>query len=359
MWTALVLWLLVSLGVPLPQQPAVQNGQVEARSDVSIERVVAEAAASVDPVWIAWRVPMVPGDRDLCSTWSNGEVVSRGLVLEDLPRDAAQPGFQAPRGPVQLEAGASLVVLLRMAGGEVERVRVVAGDCPIDAGGRRVVWLSAITPATSVQYLDALTAPPALPADTHRRVASTAVMAIALHEDAAADRVLDRILSQPVAPDGDTSLRSAAASWTARARGRRGFDRIVALLASERDAAFRRTLASTLAATREPETLSSLSTLARSDADEQVRAEAVFGLARLTPSSDLAQVRTLLANDASAVVKRRGVRGLAQRRSDDTIALLIDLARSSDQVIRTEAVRAISRSSDPAAIAYLTSVLTR
>lgn len=356
MVTALVVWLLVSLG-PLPQQPAIQNGQLETRQNTSIERAVADVTAASDPVWIAWRAPMVAGDRDLCAAWSTGATFSRGVVLEGASFESGPPVFKAPGGPVRLEAGTALVVLLRIAGGEVERVRVVTDDCSIDAGGRRIVWLPSVTASASVQYLDSLTAAPALSTDSHRRRASTAVTAIALHDDNAADRALERLLSVTVDAGGDTSLRNAAASWTARSRGRRGFEYLVARIGSERDPAFRRTLTSALAETREAETLQTLLSLARSDADEHVRAEALSGFARLAPAADVSQIRAVMLGDASATVKRRAVNGLSRR--PDSVALLIDLARSSDdRVVRTEAVRALSRSTDPTAIAYLTSVLT-
>jgi hypothetical protein len=120
----------------------------------------------------------------------------------------------------------------------------------------------------------------------------------------------------------------------------------------------RRTLTSAIAETREADTLSTLLRLARGDADEHVRGEAVGGFAYLAAEPDVAEVRSVLTTDSSDGVRRRGVRGIARRPASSSIPILLDLARSSpNAVIRTESVRALSQSSHPAAISYLTSVL--
>lgn len=356
---ALVICLLAVAMTGAQRPPTVQNARVETRQDSSIERAITQASAAAEPTWIGWRATMVPGERNLCSTWSNAESVSRGTMLEDGPRDVALPVFTPPSGALQIEAGTSLVVLLRIADGAVERARVVGDDCPIDAGGRTLVWLPAVSTSSSVAFLASLAAPPTLAAESDRRLGSTAVMALALHADASADAALDRILSTPVT-DGQATLRDNAATWTGRARGQRGLEKLLALVKSERDEAFRRTLTSAIAETRQPGTLPALLALARSDANEQVRGEAIFGFARMAPPSELQQVRGLLAADSSKVVKQRAIRGLSRRPAGTSVPLLIELARvSTDSVVRTEAVRALTQSRDPAAVAYLTSVLTR
>ena len=73
--------LVVSLGAAAVQQADVQNARLETR-ETTIERTIATLGGSTDPVWVGWRVPMVSGLRDLCSTWSDGNTTIRSAVLE-------------------------------------------------------------------------------------------------------------------------------------------------------------------------------------------------------------------------------------------------------------------------------------
>ena len=332
--------------------PPIQNAQVGTGSGSPAD-VIASLGQSAEPVWVAWRAPMVTGDRDRCSTWSNDRQTVRGEMLEGT-RPGSIPAMTTAAGPVALESGTSLVVLVRVVGGTVERVRSVTDDCPLDAGGRRVIWLPAVTSAASLAFLGPLVSPSAIEGETGRRISSAALSTIALHRDSGADRILDGLLTAR----SDEHLRTQAATLTARTRGGTGYRRIVSLLETERDAAFRRTLSTVLAETREPETLAALLALARADQDERVRAEAARGYAWLAPSSDLAEVRSILTRESSQVVIRGVMRGLSRRTEEGTTALLVDLARrSTTSTVRVEAARALSQSSDPVALAYLQDVL--
>lgn len=343
--------LVVSLGAAAVQQADIRNAQVETR-DMPIERTLSALDTAADPVWVGWQVPMVSGLRDLCGTWSDGVTTIRGAVFEDGTRPLASATAGTPAPVAHLEAGTALLVWIRVVNGRVERLRLVSDDCPVDGGGRRLIWLSSVTSGDSVRFLDALLTP-ALPSEGDRRRATAAVMGIALHADAAADVALDRLLT----PTADTGLRNSAATWTARARGARGFAHLTALVGQEStDVGLRRIVAAALAQTRHPDTLGTLWRIAETDSDDQVRAQALGGYAELAPESEVSRVGAKLANEPSDVVRQRAVRGLARRAT--AVPLLVSLARSStDKVVRTEAVRALSHSSDPAAIAYLTEVL--
>jgi hypothetical protein len=356
---ALVVSLLAGGSVSgAAQAPTVQNARVETIQDGTPADAISRAAAPGEPVWIAWRVPMVPGERNLCSTWSDTDSSVRGILLEDPPRDGARPVFAAAADGLRLEAGTSMLVLIRVVDGMVERIRAANDDCPIDGGGRRLLWLPAVPAAASIAFLDAYLAPRAPVDETSRRIASAAVMSLALHADPAADAVLDRLLATPPATDDGLDLRSQSARWTARARGRRGYEQLARLFRGQRDAGTRRMLVAAIAETREAETLSMLRDVARSDEHEQVRGEALFAFARLAPASSLADMQSLLKAENGAAARRRGVAGLARRPAATSVPLLIELAHtSSDRVLRTEAVRALSRMRDPEAAAFLAGLL--
>jgi hypothetical protein len=343
--------LVVSLGAAAVQQADIRNGRIETR-DTSIERAVT-SLGTPDPVWVAWRVPMVSGLRDLCGNWSDGITTLRSAVLEGDPAPQAPPAAPLER-VANLEAGTALLVWVRVVAGAVERLRVVSDDCPVDAGGRQVIWLSSVTTADSVQFLERLAAPPALPSDTHGRLATAAVMAVAHHGDTFADQVLDRWLTPAAAP----SLRNAAATWTARTRGARGLARLTDIVRSATGVELRRVAAGAIAQSRQPETLATLWRLAETDEDEQVRAGALAGYAELAGEADVARVVARLTRETSDMVRQRAVRGLSRRPVTSAVPVLLDLARTStDKGVRTEAVRALSRMNHPQALAYLAEIL--
>jgi hypothetical protein len=344
--------LVLSLGAA-PQQAQVRNAQIEER-DVPIERAVASIGTSADAVWVGWRVPMVGGLRDLCGTWSDGVTTVRGATLEDGTRAMAPTVPTDAGGATNLEAGTSLLVWLRVLDGQVERLRVVSDDCPVDAGGRQVIWLRSTPAADSARYLGAFLTLPTPSSDHHRRLAASAVMAIALHADRTAETMIDGLLT----PTTDAALRRSAADWLARAGGARGFSRLTAVVRSNTDTGVRRAAAAAIVQTRQPDTLSTLWRMAETDADDEIRAGALAGYAELAPEADLARLTARLATEPSQPVRQRAVRGLARRPATSGVPALVALARTStDAAVRTEAVRALSRSSDPAAIAYLTEVL--
>jgi len=132
--------------------PAVQNGRLESRAATSIDSAIAAVGSGSEPVWVGWAVPLAEHRGSLCTQWSPDLAgVSIARIEPETPA-AAVPSPQ----PVRLEVGTHLVVLVRLVAGRVERLRTLDDECPIDAGGRAVHWLTGISPAESVRYLDAL-----------------------------------------------------------------------------------------------------------------------------------------------------------------------------------------------------------
>ena len=238
-----------------PSEPQIQNGRVETRSGAAIDREIAAVSkpGAGDPVWIAWQVPMVDGDRDMCGWYSDRLSTIRGVYVDDvtvidagsLVARPARPAITAPSGPIPLEAGTNLVVLARLVDGRVERLRLVGGDCPMDAGGRTVYWLPAVAPGESLRFLNSLThagAPDKTLPEVDRRVAESAVRAIGYHRDAAADAALDQLALN----HRDVNVRRQAASTLASLRGAHGVATVVRMIGAVTEADERRSLTSTL-----------------------------------------------------------------------------------------------------------------
>jgi hypothetical protein len=355
--------LAAALGVAggQAQQPpasVIQNGKVETRTGTSVDREIT-AVAGPEPAWLTWRVPMVAGDRELCSSYYYGErsVYSRGYMMDWNPPGrttigAGMPQVAPPAGPVPIEAGTGLLVLVRVVDGNVERVRTLADDCPIDAGGRAVQWLGGITPGESLRFLDGLTRidrTDRLPYESRRTMANSAIAAISLHRDAAADGILDRIAGADV----DRDLRRQAAGALGSTRGAHGFATLRTLIAAEKDLDQRRSLVSALGLTREPGTVDALRALLR-DADARVRAEAIYWFIQRGGTAVVAETLKVIDTDTDDAVRRRAVTGLSRLPAGDSVPPLLQLARTStNAVVRKEAVSALSNSKDPRAMAFM------
>jgi HEAT repeat protein len=351
--------LVLLAAVVVAQQPTVQNTRVESRKVSALERdVMALGGAATDPVWIGWRVPVVGGDRELCSSWntSRGDFIElniTGTITSSEPRQ-----FAAPTGPVPLEGGASILVLLRFDDGRLERLRTVGGDCPIDAGGRTLHWIDAVAPADSLRFLDGLTrvdGPDSVKALTARRtLASSALSSIALHRDAGADTILERI-----AGDRNDTLRASALRLLGSHRGARGFAALDRQLKGETDNENRRLIVSAIGASREPGVTGVLKPLLR-DGDAKVRAEAVARYIVLGGPPVIAEALAIINADPVDDVKTRAVSSIAAWPRGEGIPHLIALARTTkDPVVQRRAVSSLSSSRDPRALAYLEELLKK
>lgn len=356
--TLAIVSAILPMGVIARQAPAppIQNGKVETRQATSIDKELASVGGGAEPAWVGWRVPMVDGDRSLCSTWGvNDQIYARGFILEPTP-GVSRPQTTPPSGPVALEAGTGLMVLARMIEGKLERLRPLSDDCPIDAGGRTVYWLNGITPAESLRFLDSLLKRDSLALDQQRKLAESALTAIGFHRDAGATAILDRIATA----DQDSGLRRHAASSLASYRGAPGFETLRKLMATERDQNLRRSFTTSLGQTRQPGTTDALLALARGDEDPRVRAEAVYWYAQRAGAAGTANVMAIIDKDTDTAVKQRGVSGISTLPGNAGVPTLIELARSDRPLpVRKQAVSALGQSKDPRAIAYLEEIVKK
>ncbi len=179
--------LLAALASALAAQPKLLvNAQVDTRSAAGGLEPAFRALVGTQPqpAWIGYSVPAV-------RTW--------GLGCEYV-RDGASNS-----GVVHLEPPDHMLVLLRIEGGAVERVRAVSADCEIDAGGVPVHWLNDVQPAQSVALLESLAGK-----------TGNAVFAIAMHADPAADTALERFL----AASEPQTVRLRAAGYLGSTRGK-------------------------------------------------------------------------------------------------------------------------------------------
>ena len=341
-------------------QSQIQNGKVETRQATSIAAEVAALGGASEPVWIGWKVPMIDGDRDACSSYyyGDGTPVIRGALIDtSLTGTTGRPQIQPPTGPIPLEGGTQLALLIRVVDRRIERLRSFRDDCPLDAGGRTIYWLASVTPAESLKFLDALTRQDgSLPVVTQRTLAQGALSAIALHRDTAANPILDRIATT----DSDPELRRLATQRLGSDRGTHGFETIRRLIAAERLTEPRFQLVRALGLTRQPQTAEALLALARTDPEPKVRAEAAYYYPQRAGMAGVDATLAIIANDAEDSVKIRAVSGLARLPTDQIVPRLIELARTSKNLpVRRQSVSALAETKDPRAFAYLAEIVGR
>ncbi len=359
---ALVLSFVSMAAVAGAQQPPVQNGRVETRTATTVDREVSSFSASADPVWIGWRVPIVDGENGGCSTWNSDNEWYRGYTLDFGPTGSmggtSRPQTTPQTGAAQIEASSNLVVLARVIDGRVDRIRQFSADCPIDAGGRSLYWLNGITPPESLKWLDSFIAMDKgdrLSLSARSSLATSALSAIAMHRDAAADTILDRIAMN----ERDTTLRQQAERALGRYRGTHGFSSLRALLAQERTTNRKRSLITALGQTREPGTVEALRSMLK-DADADVRSEAVYYLAIRGGQAVVNEVRAIMDSDPIQNVRTRAVSGLARLPEETSVPVLIDIAgKSNDMEVRKRAVSSLGQCKDARAISFLQDLVKR
>ena len=302
----------------LAAQPKLQNVKQQTRAvagslDATIRAIV---AAQKDPAWIAYAAPRLPGDHQMCC-WSNQ---SAGCALE--PQPDGRPAV-APSGTVHLEGGLEFYIFLRIENQRLEKIRTFSIDCAIDGGGLPLYWLTGANAGQSIAFLESLV--PRTNLQGERHFAETAVSAIALHRDPAADAALDRLLL----PDQPENIRRQASFWLGSARGRHGYESLARVLREDPSDKVREHAIFALTRSKEADAIHAVARAARDDRAPHVRGQAVFWLAkRATRPVAEAAIRRALDDDPDLSVQRQATHALTQMPDGAGIPLLIQVART-------------------------------
>jgi hypothetical protein len=181
-------------------QPKIENAKLDTRAvSGSLEATFRTLVSSaVDPAWIGYSVPQVPGERSMCGT-------------------------------VALEGGREFVVLYRAAAGQVEKIRTYATDCTFDAGDLPLHWLTGVDGSQSALLLSSFV-PPSTDSKNGKggawQIASSALSAIARHQDGA-PALIDLARRPQISPQ----IKQEAVRWLGRSKDPRAlkfFEEILA-----------------------------------------------------------------------------------------------------------------------------------
>ncbi|HEV2492618.1 MAG TPA: HEAT repeat domain-containing protein [Terriglobia bacterium] len=345
------------------------NARVETRSAAAgLEQAFrAIESAQTEPAWIAYAVPAVPGRHEMCCGPYHGDDASETCCgrcrLEGESHDGFTMNDHAPES-VKLEALSRALILFRMDGKKVEKIRVFSSDCELDAGGRTVHWLADVKPEDSVRLLASFVAgQKAQEADEDSdswRLTDGALAAIAVHADPAADTALEQF----VAASQPERLREKAAFWLGAERGRRGFEVLDRLVRHDPSDQFREKAVFAIFVSHESRATDTLIDVARNDSSGHVRGQALFWLAQAAghkteEGKAATAIRQAIDNDPETEVKKKAVFALSQLPKDQGVPLLIQVARNNhNPAVRKQAMFWLGQSGDSRALAFFEDVLS-
>jgi hypothetical protein len=353
--------LVLALQAFAGAQGRVSNAKTETRPVTqSLEREVQSVAARGGAAWIAYRLPMVAGPRQMCcwDTIGDSGTCCGQCRLEGGGGLTMNTGDQQSRSGsrVTLEPATEFIVFARVESGSVGRIRTFTPDCDIDAGAMAVVWLENVKPDDSVAWLTGLVTGAPDTGERHDHVAKPAMTAIALTNAPAADRALEAF----VATSRPEWLRSETAFWIGNSRGESGARILARMMAEDPSDKVRDKVAFALSVNKTPAALTTLVAAAKDDKSPRVRGQALFWLAQRAGQQAVAAITGAIDNDPETEVKKKAVFALSQLPKEDGVPKLIQVARTNRNAeVRKQAMFWLGQSKDPRAVQFFEDILTK
>ena len=306
--------------------------------------------------WLGYEVPAVNNDRRTCcgnsgDDWNGGKCGP--CRLED---GKSGTSYNLKSGDVKLEGTTGLVVLLRAENGKIGKIRAVSDDCTLDAGGLQVTWLSGAKAAESVALLERFVDSKELDEHGGERLSRGALMAIAMHGDAAADQAFAKF----TAPDKPEGMRKEAAFWAGEARGAAGFQLLKRMAKDDPSPEVRAHVTFALSISHENNAIDEMIRMAHEDSSTHVRGQALFWLAQKAGKKASSAISGAIENDPDTEVKKKAVFALSQMPKDEGVPKLIQVAETNRNLeVRKQAMFWLGQSNDPRALEFFEKVLSK
>jgi hypothetical protein len=268
--------IVMAAAAPAAAQPNIRNADLQERAAGELARTFQQLAADAGPIWIGYAVAAQTPEWNSCcyNDWSDGRgCCGRCSIEEGRPGEATGRGDGAQQRPIALEGGSEVVVLLRIVGRQVERARSFSQDCEIDAGGRRVYWLTGAQPAASVALLAGVIAAQA-ETTGKSRIVNGALAAIAAHAAPEATDALIRLAKQ----DASARTRGEALFWLAQKAGQKAAGTITDAIENDPDTTVKERAVFALSQLPKDDGVPKLIEVARANRNPKVRKQAIFWL---------------------------------------------------------------------------------
>jgi hypothetical protein len=341
------------------QQPKVSEAKVSVVDGPNVQAAIARVD---QPTWIGYAIAVTS---PVNSDWNESKDYLEGNRPEE-------DRYERPAGAPQPWAN----VLLRVAGGRVQRVQLEAPDRELDCGGLSFEWVNDVSAADSVKLLSGIVEAESKlytanedgkVVEPRRSQMERAMVAIALEDTPLATPALRGF----TAASYPLRIRDRAAFWLANSRGSEGFQVVSSLLKSDKDDVMREKLVFDLTLVRgtsRPAAVDTLLVAAKSDPTPKVRSQAQFWLSQIAgkkaeaaADADPRILKTLgdeAQSDPNASIRKSAVFALSRLPEDQGVPKLIEVANTSqDPATRREAIFWLGRSKDPRALEYLEEIV--
>src|SRR5579862_4060004 len=356
--------LILTLALALlcaAQKPNVTNAKLQELSASGGLKPTFDAIVQKQetPAWIGYRIPVTPKERTMCcfDSWDESQARGKGCCAGcklESSKGGSFNGTVSDCSPP--ESYHYSFVLFRVEGKEVSKVCNYTPDCALDFGGLPLYWMENVNPAQSVELLAGLLQTNEAEAGQKKNVANSVIAAIALHDDPAADVMLEKLMQ----PDKPESLREHVVFWLEVERGKKGLELLRKYAKEDGNDRLREKITFALTQSKEPEAMKELVSMARNDSSPRVRKQALFWMGQVGGRREAEQISEAIENDPETDVKKRAVFALAQMKDGEGVPLLIGVARTNkNPVVRKEAMRWLGMTGDPRALDFLEQILTK
>jgi HEAT repeat protein len=342
------------------ETPQIVTAKIETRA---VSGSLADAFRAIEAqadkaIWVGYSVAEIAGDRTVCCGDFNDGYGGCGTCRLEKENGMTSTTSQknATGGTVQLEGSRQLVVLFRLEGKQVMRIREASENCTLDAGGLPFIWLTGVKPTESVSMLAYFVHKATFEGHGEHEIGQGALSAIALHADPSADRAFESF----VAADQPEQLRKHASFWLGAARGKAGEQLLQKMAKSDPSSQVRSQVAFALSVSHEPEALSEMIRMAKEDESSHVRGQALFWLAQKAGQKAMGAITGAIENDPDTDVKKKAVFALSQMPKDEGVPKLIEVAKTNhNREVRKQAMFWLGQSNDPRALEFFEQVLSR
>ena len=295
--------------------------------------------------WVGYHVPMVADDGTPCCFEWHGKSATHGACeLEGRNWNISiseEPG--APKSD-------TLNVYLRVAHGQIEKVRAFGDSCALKDAGR-VHWLDDVSTTDSVALLARSAA-----AATAEETADAELTALALHADVSATPALAQ-LAESTHPQ---KLREQALFWLGQARGTAGAQIVEHAATTDPDPDYRAHAVFALSRSHGTDAYATILRIAQSDAADHVREQALFWMAQMEDARAQKDILAAIEKDRSAQVREQAVFALSQLKDAQADAALLALVRGNyPRKVKEQALFWLGQSGSNEALKFLDEVLTK